>query len=50
MKDLCTNWPQWVSMASQQQNTDSFIDLVKRMEAFSATECAYKKFFFNCAI
>jgi hypothetical protein len=29
VKDLCTNWPRLVSMAGQQYDTDSFVDLVK---------------------
>jgi hypothetical protein len=40
VKDLCTNWPRRVSIAGQQHGTDSFVDLMKRMEAFPATECA----------
>jgi hypothetical protein len=43
--DLCTNWPRRVSIAGQQHDIDSFIDLVKRIEPFSATECACKRLF-----
>jgi hypothetical protein len=45
VKDLCTNWPRRVSMAGQQQDTDSFVDLVKRIEAFPATECVCERLF-----
>jgi hypothetical protein len=45
VKDLCTNWPRRVSMAGQQHDTDSFVDLVKRIEAFPATECACERLF-----
>jgi hypothetical protein len=52
VKDLCTNWPRRVSMSGQQHDTDSFVDLVKRIEAFPATECACETLFcfVNCAI
>jgi hypothetical protein len=29
VNDLCTNWPRRVSMAGQQQDNNSFVDLVK---------------------
>jgi hypothetical protein len=45
VKDLCTNWRRRVSIAGQQHGTDSFVDLVKRIEAFPATECACEKLF-----
>jgi hypothetical protein len=32
-------------MAGQQHDTDSFVDLVKRIEAFPATECACERLF-----
>jgi hypothetical protein len=32
-------------MAGQQHDTDSFTDLVKRTEAFPATECACERLF-----
>jgi hypothetical protein len=32
-------------MTPQQQDTDSFVDLVKRMEAFPVTECACERLF-----
>jgi hypothetical protein len=52
VKDLCTNWPRRVSIAGQQHDTDSFVDLVKRIEAFPATECACERLFcfVNCAL
>jgi hypothetical protein len=43
VKDLCTNWPRWVSIAVQQHDTDSFVDFVKRTEAFPATEYACER-------
>jgi hypothetical protein len=43
--DLCTNWSRRVSIAGQQHDTDSFVDILKRMEAFPATECAREKLF-----
>jgi hypothetical protein len=45
VKDLCTNWRRWVSMAGQQHGTDSFVDLAKRIKAFPATECACERLF-----
>jgi hypothetical protein len=57
VKDFCTNWFRWVSMAGQQHNTDSFVDLARRIEAFPTTECACEWLFrfvlfcfVNCAI
>jgi hypothetical protein len=52
VKDLCTNWPRRVSIAGQQHDIDSFVDLVKRIEAFPATECACERLFdfVNCVI
>jgi hypothetical protein len=45
VKDLCTNWLRWVSITGQHHDTDSFVDLVKRIEAFPATECACEGLF-----
>jgi hypothetical protein len=45
VKDLCTNWPRRVSIAGQQHDTDSVVDLVKRIEAFPVTECACERLF-----
>jgi hypothetical protein len=45
VKDLCTNWPRRVSIAGKQPETDSFFDLVKRIEALPATECACERLF-----
>jgi hypothetical protein len=39
VKDLCTNWPRRVSIAGQQYDTDSFVDLVKRIETFPEGAC-----------
>jgi hypothetical protein len=43
VKDLFTNWPRRVSIAGQQHGIDSFVDLVRRIEAFPATECACER-------
>jgi hypothetical protein len=45
VKDLCTNQPRRVSMSGQQHDIDSFVDLVRRIEAFPATECACERLF-----
>jgi hypothetical protein len=45
VKELCTNWLRLVSIAGQQHDTDSFVDPVKRIDAFPATECACKRLF-----
>jgi hypothetical protein len=45
VKNLYTNWPGRVYIAGQQHDTDSFVDLVKRIEAFPATECACERLF-----
>jgi hypothetical protein len=45
VKDLCTNWPRRVSIAGQQHNINSFVDLVKRIKAFPATECVCERLF-----
>jgi hypothetical protein len=45
VKDLYTNWPRSVSMAGQQHGIDSFVDLVKRIKAFPATERKCKRLF-----
>jgi hypothetical protein len=42
VKHLCTYWPRRVSITGQQHGTDSFVDLVKRIEAFLAAEWACK--------
>jgi hypothetical protein len=43
VKDLYSNYPQFISVAGQQLDTCSFTDLVKRIEAFPATECACER-------
>jgi hypothetical protein len=45
MKDLWTNWTPGISIAGQQHDTDSLVDLVKWMEAFPATTCACERLF-----
>jgi hypothetical protein len=45
VKDLCTYWPRRVSMASRQNDIDSFVVLVKRIEVFPATEWACERLF-----
>jgi hypothetical protein len=45
VKGLCTSWPRRVSIAGQQHDTDSFVNLVKGIEAFPATECACERLF-----
>jgi hypothetical protein len=45
MHNLCTNWPRRVSIAGQQHDTDSFVDLVKQIEAFPAIECVCERLF-----
>jgi hypothetical protein len=45
VKDLCMNWPRRLSIAGQRHDTNSFVDLVKRVEAFPATECACERLF-----
>jgi hypothetical protein len=52
VKDLCTIWPRRISIAGQKHDTDSFVDFVKRIEAFPATECRCERLFcfVNCAI
>jgi hypothetical protein len=45
VKDKCANWPRPVSIAGQQHDIDSFVDLVKRIKAFPATECACERLF-----
>jgi hypothetical protein len=40
VKDLYSNDQQFISVDGQQFDTRSFIDLLKRIEAFPATECA----------
>jgi hypothetical protein len=37
VKDLYSNYPQFISVAGQQLDTCSFTDLVKRIEALPAT-------------
>jgi hypothetical protein len=43
--DLTANYPRYVSIAGQQLDTGPFSDLVKRIEAFPATKCAFEKLF-----
>jgi hypothetical protein len=45
LKDSCTNQPRRICIAGRQHDTDSFVDLVKRIEAFLATECACERLF-----
>jgi hypothetical protein len=45
VKGLCTYWPRRVSRAGGQDDVNSFVDLVKRIEAFPATECACERLF-----
>jgi hypothetical protein len=45
VKILCTNWLRRVSMAGRQHGTDSFFDLVERIEAFPATEYPCERLF-----
>jgi hypothetical protein len=45
VKRLCTYWPRQVSIAGRQHDIDSFVDLVERIEAFPATECACERLF-----
>jgi hypothetical protein len=45
VKDLCTNWPRRVSIAGQQHDTDSFVDLMKQIEASPAAECACERLY-----
>jgi hypothetical protein len=47
VKNRCSNCPQLISVAGQQLDTRSFTDLLKRIEAFPATECACERFFVN---
>jgi hypothetical protein len=41
--DLCANYPRSVSIAGRQLDAGPFTDLMKRIEAFPATECAYER-------
>jgi hypothetical protein len=43
VKELLINWPRRVSIVGQQHDTDSFVDLVKQIEAFPAAECACER-------
>jgi hypothetical protein len=43
VKDLYSNYPQFISVAGQQLDTCSFTYLVKRIKAFPATECPYER-------
>jgi hypothetical protein len=45
LMDLCATYPRSVSIAGQQLDTGPFVDLLKRIEAFPATECACERFF-----
>jgi hypothetical protein len=44
-KDPLSNYSQFISVPGQQLDICSFTDLVKRIEAFSATECACERLF-----
>jgi hypothetical protein len=50
VKDLYSNYQQFISFAGQQLDTRSFTDLVKRVEAFPATECAWEGLFVHYII
>jgi hypothetical protein len=43
--DLWANCPRWASIADRQLDSGQLVDLVKRIEAFPATECACEWFF-----
>jgi hypothetical protein len=45
VKNLYSNYPQCISVSSQQLDTRSFTDLLKRIEAFPATECTCEMLF-----
>jgi hypothetical protein len=45
LQDLYSNYPQFISAAGQQLDNHSFTDLVKRIEAFPAAECACERLF-----
>jgi hypothetical protein len=47
VKDLYSNYPPIISVGGQQLDTRSFTDLVKRIEAFPATECACEMLFYQ---
>jgi hypothetical protein len=47
VKDLYTNWPRRVFITGEQHDIDSFVDLVKRIEAFPATECACERLLYQ---
>jgi regulator of sigma D len=46
MKDQCSNYLQLISVAGQQLDIRSFTDLLKRIEAFPATDCACERLFY----
>jgi hypothetical protein len=48
-KDLYSNYPQFISVASQQLDTRSFTDLLKRVKAFSRQNAHAEWFFVNYA-
>jgi hypothetical protein len=45
VKDLYSNYPHFISVAGQQLDARSFTDLLKRIKAFPATECACERLF-----
>jgi hypothetical protein len=45
MTGFCANYLRSVSIAGRQLNTGPFADLVKRIEALPATECACERLF-----
>jgi hypothetical protein len=43
VKDTYSDYPQFISVACQQLDARSLTDLLERIEAFPATECACKR-------
>jgi hypothetical protein len=43
--DLWADYPRFISIAGRQLDTGPFVDLMKRIEAFPATECACERLF-----
>jgi hypothetical protein len=43
--DLCANYPRFVSIAGRELDTGPFVDLVKRIKAFPATQCVCERLF-----
>jgi hypothetical protein len=50
VKDPYSNYPQFISVASQQLDIPSYTDLLKRIEAFTAIECACGRLFVKYGI